>query len=83
MKLLLDQGVPRSAAALLRADGLDAVHTGEVGMATAEDAAILDRGRAEDRLIVTLDADFHRILCAVGRDATVGHPNSDRGAQGG
>lgn len=66
MKLLLDQGVPRSAAALLRADGLDAVHTGEVGMATAEDAAILDRGRAEDRLIVTLDADFHHILALSG-----------------
>ena len=55
MKLLLDQGVPRSAAALLRADGLDAVHTGEVGMATAEYAAIA--GAPEDRLIVTLDAD--------------------------
>jgi hypothetical protein len=33
--------VPRSAAALLRAAGIDAVHTGEIGLATAADAAIL------------------------------------------
>ena len=43
MKLLLDQGLPRSAAELLRAAGIDAVHTGEIGCATAEDAEILAR----------------------------------------
>ena len=35
MKLLLDQGLPRSAAALLRDTGIDAVHTGEIGYAVA------------------------------------------------
>jgi len=29
MKLLLDQGTPRSAAVILRRAGFDAVHTGE------------------------------------------------------
>ena len=42
MKLLLDQGLPRSAAGLLRNAGFDAVHTGEIGLARAEDAVILD-----------------------------------------
>jgi predicted nuclease of predicted toxin-antitoxin system len=62
MKLLLDQGLPRSAAGLLRDAGIDTVHTGEIGMATAEDSAILDRARGEGRIIVTLDSDFHTLL---------------------
>jgi predicted nuclease of predicted toxin-antitoxin system len=66
MKLLLDQGLPRSAAGRLRLSGVDATHTGELGLATAEDAIILDRGRAEGRIVVTLDADFHRLMALSG-----------------
>lgn len=66
MKLLLDQGLPRSAASLLRDAGVDAVHTGEIGYATAEDAAILKRARQEGRVVVTLDADFHALLALSG-----------------
>jgi predicted nuclease of predicted toxin-antitoxin system len=62
MKLLLDQGVPRLTAALLRRDGIDTVHTGEIGMATAEDEQILIRASFDERIIVTLDADFHSLL---------------------
>lgn len=62
MRWLLDQGVPRSAAGVLRARGEDAVHTGEVGLATAEDEVILKWARREMRVIVTLDADFHQLL---------------------
>ena len=68
MKLLLDQGLPRSAADHLRGAGLDVVHTGEIGLATADDATILDRGRAEDRVVVTLDADFHRFMALAASD---------------
>jgi predicted nuclease of predicted toxin-antitoxin system len=60
--LLLDQGLPRSAASLLRERGIDAVHVGEISMSSASDSAILALARAEDRTVVTLDADFHALL---------------------
>jgi predicted nuclease of predicted toxin-antitoxin system len=66
MKILLDQGTPRSAAALLRESGLDAIHTSEVGLATAEDPEILAYGAANNFCIVTLDADFHAYLALSG-----------------
>jgi predicted nuclease of predicted toxin-antitoxin system len=62
MKLLLDQGLPRSAARLLREAGIDTVHVGEIGCSMADDAVILQRGRDEDRVVITLDADFHALL---------------------
>ena len=62
MKLLLDQGLPRLAASLLREAGIDAVHTGEIGYATAEDSDILIYARQEMRVIATLDSDFHALL---------------------
>jgi predicted nuclease of predicted toxin-antitoxin system len=62
MKLLLDQGTPRSAATILRRAGFDAVHTGEAGLGEAEDSEIIRRATLEDRVVITLDADFHRLL---------------------
>lgn len=62
MKLLLDQGTPRSAAALLRESAVDALHTGEMGLSKAEDEEILARACEENRIVVTLDADFHAHL---------------------
>lgn len=62
MKLLLDQGTPRSTATLLRQAGWDAVHTGEIGMAESADEEILKRALIENRIVVTLDADFHAQL---------------------
>ena len=66
MKLLLDQGLPRSSARLLRETGIDTVHVSELGHSTSVDAAILERGREEDRTIVTLDTDFHALLALSG-----------------
>ncbi|MBX3299420.1 MAG: DUF5615 family PIN-like protein [Acidobacteria bacterium] len=62
MKLLLDQGTPRSAADVLREAGFDVVHTGESGLAEAADAEIIQKASIEDRVVVTLDADFHSLL---------------------
>ena len=66
MKLLLDQGLPRSAVALLTAAGIDTVHVGELGLAAAEDAAILQSDRETNRTVVTLDADFRALLAMSG-----------------
>ena len=62
MKLLLDQGLPLSAAALLRDAGIDTIHVGEIGMSQAEDAEIIQKAREDERVVVTLDADFHTLL---------------------
>jgi len=66
MNLLLDQGLPRTASALLRAAGIGAVHVGEIGLATAEDATILARAQEDGSVVVTLDADFHTLLAFSG-----------------
>jgi len=51
---------------VLRSWGVDCVHAGEVGLSAAGDAEILHRGRAEDRVVVTLDADFRRLMTLSG-----------------
>jgi predicted nuclease of predicted toxin-antitoxin system len=66
MKLLLDQGLPRSSVFHLRAAGMDAVHVGERALATAPDSVILGTARQEQRIVVTLDADFHALLVLSG-----------------
>jgi predicted nuclease of predicted toxin-antitoxin system len=62
VRVLLDQGTPRSTAALLRQAGFDAVHTAEIGLAAAADEDVLQRASAEGRVVVTLDADFSSLL---------------------
>jgi predicted nuclease of predicted toxin-antitoxin system len=62
MKLLLDQGLPRSAVRLLREAGVDAVHTGDCGLAAASDEQIIRAALREERVVVTLDADFHSLV---------------------
>ena len=49
MKLLLDQGLPLSAATLLHEAGIDTIHVGEIGMSEAEDSDIIQRARDEER----------------------------------
>ena len=41
MRLVLDQGVPQDAAALLRSLGYGCMHVGEIGMSKAADEEIL------------------------------------------
>jgi predicted nuclease of predicted toxin-antitoxin system len=61
-RLLLDQGLPRSTRTFLAPAEWDVVHVGEVGLSRATDQSILDYGRENDRICVTLDADFHALL---------------------
>ena len=64
--LLLDQGLPRSSAALLSEAGWDVIHVADIGMSRADDGDILRRALAEARVCVTLDADFHALLATSG-----------------
>ena len=66
MRLVLDQGVPRDAAAVLRSLGHDCIHVGEIGMSQAADDEILAFSREGNAVVVTLDADFHAIVAVSG-----------------
>ena len=69
IRALLDQGLPRSSVGLLRDAGWDVIHVGDIGLASASDARILERADRDRRMIVTLDADFHRLLAVSGAQA--------------
>lgn len=66
MRWLLDQGLPRTAALILRQHGMDALHVGDLDMARASDPEILLIALQENRIMVTLDADFHALLAMSG-----------------
>jgi predicted nuclease of predicted toxin-antitoxin system len=66
MRWLLDQGLPRDAARLLNEAGHDALHVGDLGMSATSDTEILAEAKATDRVLVTLDADFHQLLARSG-----------------
>ncbi|MDP9193548.1 MAG: DUF5615 family PIN-like protein [Acidobacteriota bacterium] len=66
MKILLDEGLPRRAAALLRDCGIEAVHLTEIAQASTSDYVILEEARSAGRVVVALDSDFHTILAVQG-----------------
>jgi len=68
IRLLLDQGMSRTTASILRAEGCEVAHVAEIGMARATDQEILDYARREGMVVVTLDADFHAQLALAGAD---------------
>jgi predicted nuclease of predicted toxin-antitoxin system len=60
--LLLDQGLPRSLVSTLEAREIKSIHVGNIGMATATDAEIVQKAIDLDATVVTFDSDFHSIL---------------------
>lgn len=66
MKLLVDANLSHKVAAGLRAAGHEARHLQEIGMQTSSDPAVLAVARDEERVLVTADADFGRLLALGG-----------------
>ena len=64
--LLLDQGLPHSAAALLRERGFDALHVADLSLGEAPDHVILAKAQELGRIVCTLDSDFHALMALSG-----------------
>jgi predicted nuclease of predicted toxin-antitoxin system len=61
-RIVIDQGLPATAAKVLRGEEFDAVHVREIGMHAADDTDILELASRESRVVITLDRDFPQIL---------------------
>ncbi|MBK5968364.1 MULTISPECIES: DUF5615 family PIN-like protein [Thiorhodovibrio] len=66
IRFLLDQGLPRSTVQHLAACGFNVCHVADIGYSRASDAEISNLAQEQDRVIVTLDSDFHRLLAMSG-----------------
>jgi predicted nuclease of predicted toxin-antitoxin system len=62
MKLLLDQGLPLPAAALLRDANINTIHVSEIGMSEAENAEIIQRAKDDERMIAVREATGYNLL---------------------
>ena len=72
MKFLVDMGVARSTVAFLRESGHDAVHLRDRGLQRLGDDGRIALALAEERVILTHDLDFSRIVAlSTGRAPSV------------
>jgi len=62
MKFLVDMPLSPELAAWLVQSGHEAVHALDLGLHRASDATILERARRDERVVVTADLDYPRIL---------------------
>ena len=62
MKFLVDMPLSPERAVWLTQRGHDAQHVSKLGLARAADGEILERARAEHRVVVTADLDYPRLL---------------------
>ena len=62
MRFLLDMGLAPRTAQHLRERGHDAAHLGEQGLQRLPDVQIVAKAIAEQRIILTHDLDFGRIV---------------------
>ncbi len=69
IRLLLDQGLPATTSNFLSDDHWDLVHVSSIGLSRASDLQIIGEARKQNRICITLDADFHALIALAG-DAT-------------
>jgi predicted nuclease of predicted toxin-antitoxin system len=62
LKFLIDMPVTPQAVAHLHAKGHDAVHASAIGLGSAPDSEILEHATLEERIVITADLDYPRLL---------------------
>jgi predicted nuclease of predicted toxin-antitoxin system len=62
VKFLIDMPLSPELAAWVVQQGHDAIHASHVGLDRSADSVILDRARNEQRVVVTADLDYPRLL---------------------
>lgn len=62
MRFLVDENLSRQLPELLRANGHEAQHVSELGLASASDPEILERARDDERILISADTDFGTLL---------------------
>jgi predicted nuclease of predicted toxin-antitoxin system len=61
VKFKIDENLPAEAAEILKSAGFNAHSVGDENLTGANDEAVADASRSEDRILVTLDLDFANI----------------------
>ena len=62
MKFLVDMPLSPALARWLAEQGHDAIHAAAIGLARAPDTDVIARARNEERIVVTADLDYPRLL---------------------
>lgn len=62
----MDANLSPVVAERLREAGHDALHVSDLGLVTSSDEEILNRAAADDRVIISADADFGTLLALRG-----------------